>query len=158
VVAQPLTNNKFRYVPIVNPNGYCTYADAVGAIPNLAMIDTAESIFNMCAANISAIIDPTRYGANTGQISFNLTMFFFCQFVQGITNDKFYPDDYNSVTGAISAIAANGVTTTYAANIVSGNWESLLNQNEFGNAYLMLAKSLNLFLGVDGYGNPWCVL
>ena len=104
------------------------------------------------------MIDSGRYGAYTAAISFNLNMFFFTQYVEGLTNDEFYPDDYESVSGAIASVTANKVSTTYATNTVSGNWESSLNQNDFGVTYLMLAKAANLAIGIDGYGNPFCAI
>jgi hypothetical protein len=85
-------------------------------------------------------------------------MYFYCQVVEGVTNEKFFPDDYLSVSGAISSVTANKVTTSFAKNIVKENWESSLNQNTFGLNYLLLTKALNLAIGIDGYGNPFCAI
>ncbi len=141
-----------------NPYDYATYSDAVALIPNLDLVPSSEMIYDMCSDYMSALIDRTRYGDQTGKLSFNLTMYFYCQVVEGVTNEKFFPDDYLSVSGAISSVTANKVTTSFAKNIVKENWESSLNQNTFGLNYLLLTKALNLAIGIDGYGNPFCAI
>ena len=149
---------KLPKLNIANPYGYATYADAQAAFPNLSLIPGAESIYDIFSDLMNDLIDAGRYGKSTGRLSLYLTLHFFCNFVQGITNTKFYPDDYDCVSGAIDAISANGVSTSYAQNSVSGNWESALNQTDFGITYLTLAKAINLAIGVDGMGNPWALI
>jgi hypothetical protein len=141
-----------------NPYGYATYTDAVAAIPNLSTITNAANIYNFFTLYMPAYIDPSRYQAMTAMLSFNLNMFFFTQYVDAITNDEFYSDDYLSTSGTISSVMANGVNTAFAANIVAGNWESSFNQNDYGVTYLSMAKALNLALGVDGQGTPWAAV
>lgn len=141
-----------------DPYDYATYDDAVLNLPNLATVQGAESVYNVFRGFMSALIDKDRYQENTGLLSFNLTMYFFVQFVEGSTNEKFYADDYFSTSGSIASTMANGVSTRFAEAKVNGNWESTLTQNDFGNNYLMLAKALNLAIGIDGYGNPWAVM
>ena len=141
-----------------DPYDYATYDDAVSNLPNLATVTGGEAIYNVFRDFMPALIDKGRYQIYTGMLSFNLTMYFFVQFVEGSTNEKFYADDYFSTSGSISATLANGVSTSFAQSKVQGNWESTLTQNDFGNTYLILAKATNLAIGIDGQGNPWAAL
>ena len=156
-----LPSASVKNVKIANPSDYATFADAVQWIPNLANDDLGrnEITFNLIRDNtMPALISKARYGANTGILSLCLTLHFYQQFIEGFKNDDFYSDDYNSVAGPIQSVRAEHVSIEYARNVQNSQWESNLNQSDFGSLYLQLVTAINIAIGFDGRGTPFMMI